>query len=293
MREELIAKLTGLGLTKTEARVYIALLENPNISAQQLSYVSRVQRTQIYGILRRLIDMGLIVEKQTEQGKLYESLPPETLVELTRKRAEALVEEAKNLFSELHELYIKRLASYEDSPEVEVIRNFKKAQELINKYLTELGGLKEMFSIIETPFSLPTNGEGAAEPLPEGEILTMETPSGEIGKMKILAEKYPGVIDDIRTNIKFRWGAELHQLDPRSFEIRLTTIPLKIRTIIAGNQITLLRIPEVGNKNRAIYLIVKNKAFAEFLLSLIEPIWEAAEKVPLAPPSDENNPSQQ
>ncbi len=282
MKEELVAKLTGLGLTKTEAKVYLALVENPNLSAQQVSYVSKVQRTQIYGILKRLINMGLVIEKQTERGKLYESMPPVMLVNLVEEKTRTLIEESKNISDQLEEIYREHRQKSPDTPEVEIVRNLKKALELTSEYISS-SNAEEIFFVAETPFTFPANGEGPAPPFPEGEILTMELPDGRTGKLKILAEDYEGVIDDLEKNLVFRWGTKLTQLDPQSFEIRLTTIPLRIRTIVISDQMTIFRVPQLGERDKVIHIFIKSKPFTDYVNSLLKPIWEFAKIVPVGP----------
>jgi len=282
VKEELVAKLTGLGFTKTEARVYLALVENPNLSAQQVSYVSKVQRTQIYGILKRLINLGLVIEKQTERGKLYESMPPVMLVNLVEKKTRTLIEESKSISNQLEEIYREHRQKSPDTPEIEVVRNLKKALELTSEYLSS-SGVDEILFIAETPFTFPADGEGPAPPFPEGETLTTKLPDGRTGKLKILAEDYEGVIDDLEKNLLFRWGTKLTQLDPQSFEIRLTTTPLKIRTFLIGNRMTIFKIPELGERDKVIHIFVKSKLLTEYISSLLKPIWESAKVVPVGP----------
>ncbi|PVX26841.1 MAG: hypothetical protein CW716_05175, partial [Candidatus Bathyarchaeum sp.] len=60
IREEDIETLTWLGLTERQAKVYLALLQIGSSSAEAISKLSTVHRQEVYRLVARLQEMGLV-----------------------------------------------------------------------------------------------------------------------------------------------------------------------------------------------------------------------------------------
>jgi sugar-specific transcriptional regulator TrmB len=94
----------NLGLTPDQAQVYIAGLEMPQASVQDLSRLSGVKRTTIYSFIDELIENGFIVRKKKNKRYLYSSVHPRQLLELEKSRvkelAETTIPELEALFNE-------------------------------------------------------------------------------------------------------------------------------------------------------------------------------------------------
>jgi Cd2+/Zn2+-exporting ATPase len=82
----LVQGLTQIGFTESEARIYLALLQESPATGYQLSKRSGVPRSMAYEALGRLDTHGAVL--QTTDGKTtrYRPLPPQML--LARERAE-------------------------------------------------------------------------------------------------------------------------------------------------------------------------------------------------------------
>jgi sugar-specific transcriptional regulator TrmB len=71
--------LTDLGLTRLQARVYLALVKNQKIKASLLAKISEVPRPDIYRTLEQLQDMGL-VEKEITSPIKYNAISPDIVI---------------------------------------------------------------------------------------------------------------------------------------------------------------------------------------------------------------------
>jgi len=67
--------LNKIGLTDTEAKVYLALLQNGNMTGYEASKAAGVSRSKIYVILECLINKGFILYTQCENNNKYSALP--------------------------------------------------------------------------------------------------------------------------------------------------------------------------------------------------------------------------
>jgi sugar-specific transcriptional regulator TrmB len=94
--------LTSLGLTISQARVYLALASNGPSKVAAISQISRIHRTHLYEVLKVLEKQG-VIERQLESGT-YVAIPikeaAQFLVELRKKeilRLEGQIEEIADI----------------------------------------------------------------------------------------------------------------------------------------------------------------------------------------------------
>ena len=57
-----IEDLITIGLTVNQAKAYFFLLTNPDVTAAELSKISRIPRARVYDVLDTLIKSGLCIE---------------------------------------------------------------------------------------------------------------------------------------------------------------------------------------------------------------------------------------
>lgn len=70
-----ISLLNKLGLTDSEAKVYLALLRNGSASGYEASKISAVPRSKIYNILESLTIKGYIIYAEEENNNRYAAVP--------------------------------------------------------------------------------------------------------------------------------------------------------------------------------------------------------------------------
>jgi len=92
--------LIGLGLTKNEAKVYLALLKLGKATAVEITKQSHVHRVNAYDVLERLQQKGLIATVFQANKKIYEAANPEQLSTLIKEKQELLDEVLPSLKQE-------------------------------------------------------------------------------------------------------------------------------------------------------------------------------------------------
>src|SRR5437870_8828493 len=76
MKETLAAELTQLGLTPTEAQVYVVLIQNAAMGATAIAAATSLARTAVYPALGSLVDKGL-VDAGEGYGSRFSAVPAE------------------------------------------------------------------------------------------------------------------------------------------------------------------------------------------------------------------------
>ncbi len=95
--------LEKAGLTRVEAKVYLALLDLGPSLAGQISKKTGVHRRNIYDSLDRLAEKGLVSYIVKNNRKYFEATNPERLVDLIKEKEEEL----KQSIPQLSELFTK------------------------------------------------------------------------------------------------------------------------------------------------------------------------------------------
>lgn len=94
MQRKVLAAMTELGFTKSESKVYTALLKKQPATGYELAASSGVPRSAIYNILKKLEVGGLINAIQDKPAR-YVPLPPENLCELLQGRFDNTLNDLK------------------------------------------------------------------------------------------------------------------------------------------------------------------------------------------------------
>lgn len=85
-------ELTKLGLTETEAKVYVAVLGLGPSSASVIAIQSGVKRPTTYAALEHLIKEGLVSEVADSKEKKFKAEEPDRLTKLTRKMRRKVID---------------------------------------------------------------------------------------------------------------------------------------------------------------------------------------------------------
>ena len=88
MNEEV--DLQQLGLTKIEAKVYLALLKIGSTTTGPLVRATELHRATVYDVLKRLIEKGLVNYIIKEKTKYFEATKPGHLVDILKEEKEEL-----------------------------------------------------------------------------------------------------------------------------------------------------------------------------------------------------------
>lgn len=93
--------LENLGLTKSEIRVYIALLDLNSASASEISDITNLYRKNVYDALNRLMKKGLVSFAKVETKRIYTATEPQRLldfIEIRKKEIESIIPELQQLY---------------------------------------------------------------------------------------------------------------------------------------------------------------------------------------------------
>lgn len=78
--------LEHMGMSKNEAKVYLALARNGLSSAGKIAHLSKVHRTNVYDAIERLIEKGLVCYITKDGTKHFEATEPENLMNLIKEK---------------------------------------------------------------------------------------------------------------------------------------------------------------------------------------------------------------
>lgn len=132
--------LEKMGLTKNEADAYLALVENGPQPAGQLSKLSGLNRTTLYGILNGLVGHGIVTTYENEIGvTFYHPIDPKGLLAVIEKKEKELAIIRTNIKNALPQLE----ATYKGPTEIPKVKFFEGRDGVQALYLDSLINNKE------------------------------------------------------------------------------------------------------------------------------------------------------
>ena len=86
MDAQLIENLEMVGLTRTESKVYLFLLQKGSGPQSEITKSTQLHRRTVYDILARLAEKGVVSSITKNNRMYYEAVNPERLRECFRKK---------------------------------------------------------------------------------------------------------------------------------------------------------------------------------------------------------------
>ena len=99
--------LSKLGLSPSEIKIYLQLVKKGASYANKISRETKINRSNIYDALDRLVAKGLISLITKNKVKWFEARPPNALLTLVQEQEENLQETKKRLVKEIKDLSIE------------------------------------------------------------------------------------------------------------------------------------------------------------------------------------------
>ena len=130
------AFLEDIGLTKTEAKIYLAVLDHGSALAGAISQKSGIHRRSVYDALERLIEKGLISFITRNNRKWFEAVEPARLLQIAEQKK-------ANIKQALPELEIK----FSESKEKQEALFFKGKQGLKSVFDDQIQEKKTIYVI--------------------------------------------------------------------------------------------------------------------------------------------------
>jgi sugar-specific transcriptional regulator TrmB len=114
-------ELIKIGFNSYEAKAYVALIQNPDISAYEISKISGVPQSKIYETIKKIVGQGLAVASGSNPVK-YVGLPIDQFLERYRANVNESITYLK-----------KNLETISEQPSVEYMWHFKGKNQLDNR----------------------------------------------------------------------------------------------------------------------------------------------------------------
>jgi sugar-specific transcriptional regulator TrmB len=113
VKSEVQPLLESIGLTKQEAKCFIALCELKESKVGALSRKAEIATANIYPVLDALMSMGLASYKTINNVRIFMPAPPEAINELVRKRQEELDQKKQEVQDAIAKL--KRIPDFQEN----------------------------------------------------------------------------------------------------------------------------------------------------------------------------------
>jgi hypothetical protein len=128
--DQLVQYLAEFGLSRNEARMYLAALGRPPLRVAELAELADVNRPKAYDALRQLVDKGLFTEetgRETSQVAHFKAAEPALVVQRLRHQSvldqASRVEDTSLLIADLFGRYYEAPQGEDPFDFVELIRN--------------------------------------------------------------------------------------------------------------------------------------------------------------------------
>lgn len=118
--EDLLANLQKLGFSQYESRAYVSLLQNPEVTAYELSRHSGIPPSKIYEVVERLVAKELITTVGLAGHSKYVALEPVEAVERYRRSYDQVLDAVESQLEHLYtgdrgsDAYVWNLVDRED-----------------------------------------------------------------------------------------------------------------------------------------------------------------------------------
>jgi predicted DNA-binding transcriptional regulator len=124
--EQLVQYLAEFGLSRNEARMYLAALGRPPLRVAELAELADVNRPKAYDALRQLVDKGLFTEEAGQVAR-FKAAEPSLVVQRLRHQSvldqASRVEDTSLLIADLFGRYYEAPQGEDPFDFVELIRN--------------------------------------------------------------------------------------------------------------------------------------------------------------------------
>lgn len=127
--------LEDVGFTEGESKIYLALLELGESKVGPLIKSSGISRSKVYDILDRLIAKNVVSKVEKNGIRIYQSLPPHSILNVIKKKEQELKQEEETLEKILPEL---SLLQSKEKVNVVVYEGYEGFKAMIDKTIQEL-----------------------------------------------------------------------------------------------------------------------------------------------------------
>ena len=246
----------GLGLSPTEARVYVALLGMGTVGAQAVADRLGLTRGAVYPALRSLVEKGLL-QGGAGYGSRFRAAPPESAVAdlIERQREELLARE--RLAKELTDVFLDLVAPAGEQDE-EVVEMIRDRRAVANRFhRLELEAEREIDLFVKAPI---LSGKGNQ---PEKTVLSRGV------RVRSLYERAVLSSPEIEPNLRGWVGA--------GEEARVYPGELPTKLALFDRRVALLPLESAREQQGFVSLVIRHRSLGSTLSLAFERLWESSE----------------
>jgi len=262
--KKLIEDLVRLGLSNLEAKVYINLLKKSSLTATEISLLAKINRTQTYDILPKLIQRGICIETRGSV-KRYFAVEPGKVLSSLEKELDEKRNIIKNLNSSLQELYSNNINK--NNP-LDFLQVLSSRNSIISRIETlESEAKKIVLAFNKPPYAMNIGSSNISQV--SKEIRKPEKESIERGVTFLsLYEIEP---DDIPSFIQ-----KLQYFEKTGEQVRISTY-LPFKMFIFDNQTLMLALKNEADVSLSFTtMIFEHSDFAQAMSGIFEIYWKKA-----------------
>jgi sugar-specific transcriptional regulator TrmB len=272
--KELISELEGLGFTNYEAKVFVSLMKGFNMSAPEVAEDSKVPKSSAYDILKIFAERGYCNEIQTPSKIRYEIVAPEIVMGKIGHELDFEYDKKQKLlgsaFEKLTPLFKSKLEESKVT-EVELIKGFNRYRFV--KFL-------ELMKEAKNEMLLMNRLQGNVSQSIDNETKEFFKRGGTIRS-----------IYEASTNFKFEKNGKwvnvseddllllCEKFEKEGEQIRLSSKVPQNMAIFDRQVVFTSLVDELKPMNKRTDIIIRNKDYAENMISLFEMHWNGSETI--------------
>ncbi|RTK95036.1 hypothetical protein EKI60_01100 [Candidatus Saccharibacteria bacterium] len=130
---QLIPFLVSIGLSKTEATIYLAAMQKKTIGVDELLKIVDVKRPAIYPAVRNLVRKGLVTTA-TEEGKLVIAAKSKERIQAYLSDQTKIIEQQSQTFTHLQHLF-PEVPSEQERPAIQLFNDIGGIKQVVEKAL--------------------------------------------------------------------------------------------------------------------------------------------------------------
>jgi predicted DNA-binding transcriptional regulator len=117
----MIEKLLEIGFTKTEAEIYLALLEHSRLTPASISRITGINRTTVYAAAAELVKRSVVIEDLSGKTKYLVALEPTSLLGEVEKESRKIRRQEQTVKSLIPELDLLPKSNNYSIPKIQFV----------------------------------------------------------------------------------------------------------------------------------------------------------------------------
>ncbi|HLS24942.1 MAG TPA: helix-turn-helix domain-containing protein [Beutenbergiaceae bacterium] len=260
MTDRAATELVQLGLTRYEAKAYLALIGRDHGTPAEIARIGQIPRPRAYDVLASLAERGFVVPVSDARGVRYRANAPDqvfdSLLAVRRRDLDQLASRSRELAIELQTRFLDGQGRGEPLDYVEVLRDPAHTVQRINRLWQ--GAQEEILAMVRPPYLAPPASDEASLP---------ERPNIRGIYARSLLED-PRLVELLEAYV--RLGEEIRVSEE---------VPLKL-TIVDGQSVAFNMPDPVEDDSSVTTIVVHHRDLAATLRIAFETLWESAERFP-------------